>query len=59
MTRREARRMQERDALLGVECALPSRELKLARTEPVPHRSLWRRALGWLRGIGPRPGATA
>jgi hypothetical protein len=33
---------------LGVECALPSRELKLARPgERTP--SAWKRALNWLR----------
>lgn len=55
--RYDARRAQEQEALLGVECALPSRELRLASTAPT--RSLWRRALGWLRGFGPRPGTAA
>ena len=57
--RHNARRAQELEELIGVECALPSRELRLAHTAPAPTRSLWRRALGWLRIFGPRPGAAA
>jgi hypothetical protein len=50
---RDAQRSsQEREALLGLECALPSRELRLARTEPRVRRSLWRRALDWYRASG-------
>jgi hypothetical protein len=39
----------------GVEWALPSRELRLART-PAPVRpSLWKRAVNWIRGRGRGP----
>ncbi len=51
--RRARRRAQEREALMGLECALPSRELRLASPTPV-RRSIWRRALAWLRGSGDR-----
>jgi len=51
--RRARRRAQEREALMGLECALPSRELRLATPTPV-RRSIWRRALAWLRGAGDR-----
>jgi hypothetical protein len=50
---------REREALLGLECALPSRELKLARPGLPVRRPLWRRALGWLRSLRERPGAPA
>lgn len=45
-------------APLGLECALPSRELRLART-PAPVRvTAWRRALNWVRsGLGRGPAA--
>ena len=57
--RRRSSSAQEREALLGIECALPSRELRLAHTEPQSKRPLWRRALGWIRSLGCRPGAPA
>jgi hypothetical protein len=45
-------------APMGLECALPSRELRLAQT-PAPVRSpLWKRALNWVRtGFGRGPAA--
>ena len=54
--RRSQHTSQEREALLGLECALPSRELRLANTEaPIVRRSLWRRAINWFRsGFGER-----
>ena len=41
------RRAQEQP--LGVECALPSRELKLARPGMERAPSPWKRALNWLK----------
>jgi hypothetical protein len=53
------RRDEARDeALLGLECALPSRELKLAQPRG-PRPGLWKRALGWIRsGFRARPTAS-
>jgi hypothetical protein len=45
-------------APLGLECALPSRELRLARTPAPVRASLWKRACTWVRS-GLRRGPTA
>jgi hypothetical protein len=43
---------------LGLECALPSRELRLAQTPAPVRASLWKRACTWLR-TGLRRGPAA
>jgi hypothetical protein len=55
-SRRSARRDQA--DWVGLECALPSRELKLAQTPAPARASIWKKALNWVRsGFGRGPAA--
>jgi hypothetical protein len=49
--------LRDQSDWVGLECALPSRELRLAQTPAPARASIWKRAFNWVfrTGRGPAP----